>query len=202
MRYRYPLELTICEDLTNGQIEFGTLSIPMSGPMGFTDAISYHFYEKRHGLPYTHTVQGVHEVRQYGVGGGIQPSVVGEISVRLKLTCHGPRPVQQQQQVDRIVLRAERPPLRPTHVDENAFDFPLDKRTVRPPLKMTYCDIAGEKENEIRVLNPEVRELLRCRRYVHCWLIVMILFCKLYRAARCDPVVVYFYHKKTARHKR
>lgn len=147
---RNPLELTICEDLKNDQVKFGKLSITLSSAMGFTNAIAYHFYEKGY-EPHWHVVDKVYEVRNTD-----GTKIIGDISLRLKLTCHGP----ETKQLNQIALRSQRPQLQPTFVDGNAFDFPFDKHFIQPPPKMMYDNM-----NSIRVFNPDIRELLHCQRY-------------------------------------
>lgn len=147
--FRNPLELTICEDIKNDQVKFAKLSITLSSSMGFTNAIAYHFYEKGYGL-HEHTVEKVYELRNMD---GTQ--IIGDISLRLKLTCHGP----ETKHTNQILLKSERPRMQPIFVDGNAFDFPFDKHVIQPPPKMMYDNI-----NRMEVFNPDIKELLHCQR--------------------------------------
>lgn len=119
--------------------------------MGFTNAIAYHFYEKGYDLHW-HVLDKAYEVRNMS-----GTKIIGDISLRLKLTCHGP----ETNQVNQIALRSQQPQLQPIFVDGNAFDFPFEKHIIQPPPKMMFDNI-----NSIRAFNPDIRELLHCQRYV------------------------------------
>lgn len=151
---RNPLELLICEDhqYDNHRV-LGSMSVTLSGTTGFTDAIAYHFYEKGY-EPHSHIVEKTFEVKSFD-----DAQSVGDISVHLKLTCHGP----EMNHVNRIVLATSLPPLRPVFIDVDEFDFHFEKRIIQPPPKMTYED-ANERENLIFTNNPDIKDLLHCQR--------------------------------------
>ncbi|XP_025208734.1 uncharacterized protein LOC112604080 [Melanaphis sacchari] len=146
-----PLELIIYEDLEDDRIKLGSVSIMLSSSMGFTSAISYHFYEKGYDI-HAHTVESVHEVKNMD---GSQS--IGDMFVRLKLTCHGPETMQ----VNQIVLKSDQPELQPIFNDNNSFDFYFDKNIMPSPPRMMY---GGVSKCEDKVLNPEIKELLDCQR--------------------------------------
>ncbi|KAE9532713.1 hypothetical protein AGLY_009794 [Aphis glycines] len=146
-----PVELIICEDLKDGRVKIGTVSIMLSGSMGFTSAINYHFYEKGYDI-HTHTVENVHEVKN--IDGS---ETIGDMFVRLKLTCHGPETMQ----VNQIVLKSNQPELQPIFNDNDSFDFYFDKYIIPSPPKMMYSSV---KKCEDKILNPEIKELLECQR--------------------------------------
>lgn len=144
----------ICEDLENDQIDLGTVSITLSGSMGFTNAVSHHFYGKGY-EPYSHMVENVFEVKDVN-----DDRTIGEIFLRLKLTCHGP----EIKRVNRIMSQPpDQSQLQPIFINKNCFDYPLDKTIIQPPPKMMYTntDIQG---NEVRQLNPDIEKLLQCQR--------------------------------------
>jgi hypothetical protein len=124
----------------------------LSSSMGFTSAISYHFYEKGYNV-HTHTAESVHEVKNMD---GSQ--IIGDMFVRLKLTCHGPETMQ----VNQIVLKSNQPELQPIFNDNNSFDFYFDKHIIPSPPIMMYD---GVSRCEDKILNPEIKDLLDCQRY-------------------------------------
>lgn len=158
------MELIIYEDHQNGnQRVLGSMSVTLSGSMGFTDAIAYHFYEKGY-EPHSHVVEKTYEVKSYDDAQSMQ----GDISVYLKLTCHGP----ETNQVNRVVLATNLPRLRPIFIDVDGFDYKFDKQIIELPPKMTYEDV-DERDNPIITNNPEIKVLLRCQRY---YFLILYLF--------------------------
>jgi len=145
----------MCEDLQDGQINLGTVSVMLSSSMGFTGAIGIHFYEKGYD-PYSHTVENVYEVKNMDGS-----RTIGDMFVRLKLTCHGPETMQ----VNQIVLKSNQPELQPIFNDSDSFDFHFDKHIIQSPPTMMYGSI-NKCLGNIQVLNPEIRELLDCQRYL------------------------------------
>lgn len=150
------MELIICEDLTDDQIEFGLVSVVLSGSIGFTDAVAYHFYEKGYGV-HTHTAENVYDVKSRDC-----TRTIGEISLRLRLTCHGP----EMEQVNRIAIKSNQSPLQPVSIDGNVFDFYLDKQIIQTPPKMMY-ENANQCTNKIHIYNTDIKDLLQCQRYTH-----------------------------------
>ncbi|XP_060861896.1 uncharacterized protein LOC132938928 [Metopolophium dirhodum] len=148
-----PLELMICEDLQDSQIQLGTVSFMLSSSLGFTGAICNHFYEKGYD-PYAHTVENVYDVKNMD---GSQ--TIGDMFVRLKLTCHGPETMQ----VNQIVLKSDQPELQPIFNDSDSFDFHFDKHIIQSPPTMMY-DSINKCVGKIQVFNPETRDLLDCQR--------------------------------------
>lgn len=145
----------ICEDLQHGQIQLGTVSVMLSSSLGFTGAISNHFYEKGYD-PYAHTVENVYELKNME---GSQ--TIGNMFVRLKLTCHGPETMQ----VNQIILKSNQPELQPIFNDSDSFDFHFDKHIIQSPPRMMYDGI-NKCVGKIQAFNPEIRELLDCQRYL------------------------------------
>ncbi|VVC42119.1 Hypothetical protein CINCED_3A011314 [Cinara cedri] len=82
---RNPFEIMVCEKTESDEKVFGIISLSLSGAMGFTDAIAYHFYEKGYSM-HSHTSEHLCDVRSID---GTQS--VGDIFVRFKLTCCGPK---------------------------------------------------------------------------------------------------------------
>lgn len=148
--------------MTDNQIEFGLVSVVLSGSIGFTDAVAYHFYEKGHDV-HTHTSESVYEVKSKDY-----TKTIGELSLRLRLTCHGP----ETEQVNRIVMKSKQSPLQPVFIDGNAFDFHLDKQIIQTPPKMMY-ENAKKWTDQIHVYNPDIRDLLQCQRYTYKPMIVL-----------------------------
>lgn len=125
--------------------------------MGFTSAISYHFYEKGYD-PYARVVENVYDVKNMD---GSQ--IIGDMFVRLKLTCHGPETMQ----VNQIVLKSNQPELQPIFNDSDSFDFHFDKHIIQSPPTMMYDNGSKNKcVGKIQVFNPETRALLDCQRYL------------------------------------
>lgn len=156
---RNPLRLTIYKergvdenyDGDDEEQEFGEASVTLSGPMGFTDAVAHHFYKKADG-PYVQTAENTVDVISLIDG----MTVMGNIAVRVKLTCHG---LETRQGIVPISTMPDRPQLRPIFVDpvDLRFDMPIDQ----PSANIMYDDVQANK--------TETREkdypLLRCRRY-------------------------------------
>lgn len=122
--------------------------------MGFTGAIGYHFYEKGYDL-HAHTIERVYEVKDMN-----SSEAIGDMFVRLKLTCHGPETMQ----VNQIVLKSNQLELQPIFNDTDSFDFYFDKHIIQSPPKMMY-DTVNKCDDKIQILNPEIKELLDCQRY-------------------------------------
>lgn len=155
----------ICEDLQDSQIQLGTVTIMLSSSLGFTYGICNHFYEKGYD-PYAYTVENVYDVKNMD---GSQ--TIGDIFVRLKLTCHGPETMQ----VNQIVLKSNQPELQPIFNDSDSFDFHFDKHIIQSPPTMMYDSIINKCVGKIQVFNPEIRELLDCQRYLlHCCLMFIL----------------------------
>jgi len=148
------LELVICEDLKDDQIELGMVSIMLSSSIGFTGAIGYHFYEKGIDL-HTHIAEKVYKVKNMN---GSQ--TIGDMFVRLKLTCHGPETME----VNQIVLESNQPELPPIFNDNDSFDFYFDKHIIKSPPKMMY-DSVNKCENKIHIHNSEIKKNVDCLRY-------------------------------------
>lgn len=161
---RNPLQLTIYKD--NGgdeNVEFGEASITMSGPVGFTDAIAHHFYENSKN-PYLKCAERTVEVISSNDG----LTVVGNITVRLKLTCHG---LETEQEVVPISVMPDRRQLQPISIEP--FDFQFNRLIEQPPPKMMYNDVP---KNKIEMLNAEKKgKFLYCQRYRAIRIVVVVV---------------------------
>lgn len=145
------------QNLDDGrQTYLGTASIMLSGQTGFTDAIAYHFYEKGFDQ-YLHTVENVYELVDLTDESNCT-QLAGKVSVRLRLTCHGP----EERQTNRVWSRLNERPQRHLSVDQNAFDYPCDDRTVHSQPKMTYS--AAALPERFDVTNREIAVMYRCQR--------------------------------------
>lgn len=164
---RNSCELLVCEEIEDNEVVFGIASVSLSGTMGFTDAIAYQFYEKGY-ESYSHTTQNAFEVKSTNSG-----HFIGDIVVRLKLTCCGP----ETNEVNQIRLKSDDWPqkLEPIFVDENPFDFSLDNRVLNFPPKMMYDDV-NKWGNKIKSNNPEIKELLHCQRYQQLLLLLLLYY--------------------------
>lgn len=122
--------MVVYKETNDEQNVFGTVRIALNGSTGFTDAIAYHFYEKGSDGTHSHAVEGVYAARD---AAGDRTDL--ELSVGVKLTCHGP-----EKRVDRLLLRPQVRPekLHPVHVDENIFDAVSGERMVRSRTEMTH----------------------------------------------------------------
>lgn len=133
--------MVVYEDLDDDQLkELGTMYVPLNASTGFTEAISYHFYEKGND-EYSHTDNNMY----------VADNTTGEnqfdvkLSVSVKLTCHG-----LEERVDRLVLRSDvGSQLEPVYPDEKTFEISFDKLIIQPRTKMMYLDHAAQHGKEI-----------------------------------------------------
>lgn len=163
---RNNFELLIYENLKDDDIMFGVVSQSLSSDRGFTEAIACHFYEKGYDA-FTHTIE-----EAFNLENTERTQTIGKIIIRLKLTCHGP----ETKEVNHIRLKpsGNRPQqLKPIFVEDNSFDFPLDRCGLNIAPKMMYDDDVNILRNRIKMCNPYIKELLHCQRYLR-WLLLIL----------------------------